>query len=86
MSSGQVILPRDSFEIVGKVVEYDGKLARIISVAEGRTVHMRFVEEPECPTCGHQPGISLLTHSPLFQTGVRPAQTLDAWEERNDRL
>lgn len=73
-----VIVPRDSFDLVGKVVMYEGKLARIYSVAEGRVVGFRFVEEPPCPTCGHEPGADVLTHSPLFQSNVRPVPTLEA--------
>lgn len=70
----------DSMDLVGKVVLYEGKLARIVGVGEGRTVHMRFVEEPPCPTYGHQPGADVLTHSPLFQSNVQPAPTLESFQ------
>lgn len=74
-----VVVPRDPADLVDKVVLYEGRLARIYGVSEGRTVHMWFVEEERCMTCGHRPGADLLTHSRLFQNGVQPAPTLESW-------
>lgn len=63
-------------EDVQAIVKYEGKLAEVVGIGEGRTIHMRFLGEPPCPTCGHHPGLDLLEHSPLFQRLVKPVDTV----------
>jgi hypothetical protein len=60
----------------GAFLVFDGRLARVVGIAEGRTIHMQFVEEDPCPACGHQPGADVLEHSPLFQKGAEAVPTI----------
>lgn len=60
----------------GAVVSYEGKLWIVVGIGEGRTITMESLEESECARCGHQPRVSLLEHSPLFQDHVRPVETV----------
>lgn len=60
----------------GTVLLYDGKLARVIGIAEGRTIIMQFVDDDTCQTCGHEPGLNVLEHSPRFQEHVEPVSTI----------
>lgn len=69
----------------GVVLLYDGRLARVIGIAEGRTICLRFVEEAPCATCGHQPGIDLLEHAPLFQDHVQPVATVGEAATKSQR-
>jgi hypothetical protein len=61
---------------LGMVVRYHGKFAEVVSIGEGRTVHLRYIGGKDCPTCGRPAGESLLEHSPLMQDNVEPVRTI----------
>ena len=63
---------------LGMVVRYEGKLAEVYAIGEGRTVSLRFIGEDACPTCGRSAGVSLLEHSPLMQDNLEPVATVSA--------
>lgn len=58
------------------LVRYDGKLAEVVAIGEGRTIHLRYVAEPPCPGCGRPAGVDLLEHAPLLQDHVEPVKTV----------
>lgn len=58
------------------ILLYDGKLARVVGIAEGRTIILQFLDEQPCPTCGSEPRMHALEHSPMFQDHVQPVPTL----------
>ena len=64
----------------GDYVLYDEKIARVVWVAHGRSIGMRFesrADAPRCPHCGrdmreaHGADVSQLDGSPLFKEKVR---------------
>lgn len=61
---------------VGMFVMYDGKLAEVFGIGDGRTIHLRWVGEDACPTCGCFAGVSLLEHAPLLQDKLEPVRTV----------
>lgn len=63
---------------LGMIVRYQGQLAEVQSIGEGRTVNLRFIGQDACPTCGRPAGVSLLEHSPLMQDNLEPVQTVAA--------
>lgn len=63
------------FEL-GMVVRYQGKLAEVVSIANGRTVGLQFVGEEPCPFCKRSSGVELLEHAPLLQDHVEPVETV----------
>ena len=63
---------------LGMVVRYDGKLAEVYAIGEGRTISLRFVGEDPCPTCGRPAGVSLLEHAPLLRDKLEPVRTVSA--------
>lgn len=63
---------------LGMVVRYDGKLAEVYAIGEGRTISLRFIGEDACPTCGRKAGVSHLEHAPLLQDKLEPVSTVAA--------
>jgi hypothetical protein len=61
----------------GAIVLFEGKLARVVSVAEGRTVELELLDETPCSHCGSGSRRHLLEHSPLFQHHVRAVETVE---------
>lgn len=59
----------------GQVFVYNGVLAEVVGIGEGKTISFVIVGEPPCPTCGHNQ-MHLLEQSPRFQDNARPADTL----------
>lgn len=60
----------------GAVVLYEGRLARVVSIGEGRTITLHPIDATDCPVCGVTPLVVLLEHSPLFQERVEPIETV----------
>lgn len=67
---------RIAIEDLGALLLYDGRLARVLAIAEGRTITPEFVEEDGCPTCGAPSRLELLEHAPLFQDHVTAIRTI----------
>lgn len=63
---------------LGMVVRYEGKLAEVYAIGEGRTIGLRYIGEDACPTCGSMAGVSLLEHAPLLQDKLEPVNTVTA--------
>jgi hypothetical protein len=63
---------------LGMVVRYEGKLAEVATIGEGRMIRLHFIGEEPCPTCGHPAGISVLEHAPLLQDHLEPVRTVEA--------
>ena len=61
---------------LGMVVRYDGKLAEVYAIGEGRTISLRYIGEEPCPTCGGTAGVELLEHAPLLQDKLEPVSTV----------
>lgn len=60
----------------GTLLNWNGDLYRVVSIGEGKTIHMTPVDKQPCPTCGNQFELRMLEHSPLFQDGAEPVPTL----------
>lgn len=60
----------------GTVIYYDGKLTKVIAIAEGKTIIMEEINQRECDLCGKKHQISVLESSPLFQKNSLPVKTL----------
>lgn len=60
----------------GDVLLYDGELAEVIGIGEGRSITLQFIRKETCPTCGSEPRLHLLEHSPLFQDHAEPVGTI----------
>jgi hypothetical protein len=60
---------------LGMVVRYAGKLAEVNGISNGRVIHLHYVGEERCPTCGRPPGIDALEHAPLLQDKIEPVAT-----------
>jgi hypothetical protein len=63
---------------LGMIVRYDGRLAEVQAIGEGRTITLRFVGEDPCPTCKREATVSLLEHAPLLQDKLEPVDTVRA--------
>jgi hypothetical protein len=61
---------------LGMVVRYDGHLAEVYAIGEGRTISLRYIGEDPCPTCRRPTGVSLLEHAPLLQDRIEPVATV----------
>lgn len=58
------------------ILLYDGRLARVIAIGEGRTIHMEFLDEEPCARCGRSDHLAVLEHSRLFQDHADPVETV----------
>lgn len=58
------------------IVRYDGRLAEVVAIGEGRTISLRYICEEPCPTCGRKAGVELLEHAPLLQDKLEPVSTV----------
>lgn len=65
----------------GTILVFDGKLARVVGIGEGKSLHLEFIGEEPCGTCGHQPGDVLLEHAPLFQNGAHAVLTVGGGDD-----
>lgn len=61
---------------LNQIVRYQGELCEVVSIGEGRTVHLKPLLASPCPTCGLVAEPQLLENSPLFQDGVEPVPTI----------
>lgn len=61
---------------LGALLTYEGRLVRVIGIAEGRTLLLRPVEEVPCPTCRSEGVIHVLEQSRLFQDHAQPVETM----------
>lgn len=61
---------------LGDVLLYEGELARVIGIGQGRTVVLEFPDAEPCPSCHTEKRVHLLEDSRLFQDGVQPVQTI----------
>lgn len=59
---------------LGMIVRYNGKLAEVTGIGEGRTIHLTFVGEEPCPTCGRH-GVEHLERAPILQDALEPVAT-----------
>lgn len=61
----------------GDVLLYDGELARVIDISDGRAIILEFVADTApCPTCHQVRRVHVLEESRLFQNRARPVETL----------
>lgn len=67
---------RIDIDDLGALLLYDGRLARVLAIAEGRTITLEFLEEGPCPTCGNPSRLELLEHAPLFQEHIAPVRSI----------
>lgn len=67
------------------IVEWRGKLAMIIGLADRPTVSLKVIEPEHCPNCNHCLGqrqvSGVVITSPMFQEGVKPVQTIQTEDE-----
>lgn len=65
---------------LGDYLEYDGKLMKVIAIAEGKTIIMEPVghDNAKCPECGYsyKKQIDSLESCPNFQNGANPIKTI----------
>lgn len=57
------------------IVRYDGILAKVVAIGEGRTIQLAYIGVDPCPTCGRGAGIELLEHAPLLRDKLKPVDT-----------
>lgn len=60
---------------LGMVVRYDGDLAEVTGIGEGRTVYLKFIGADPCSACGRPAGVALLEHAPLLQEKLEAVVT-----------
>jgi hypothetical protein len=53
----------------GIIMRWNGELVKVVSIAEGKTIHMQSLERPFKE-------FYCLEHSPNFQEGAEPVETL----------
>lgn len=59
---------------------WKGKMAKVIGIAESKTIIFEMLESNKCPKCGEDLGvnqISMIPTSPLFQENAEPIQTFE---------
>ena len=65
---------------LGDTILWEGKLAKVIGLADRPTVIIEMIADKLCPHCKGSLGkeqFSVVISSPLFQGGAKPVQTLD---------
>ena len=66
----------DTAPPLGVIVRIDGHLFECVGIAEGTTVIFRQVGVAPCLACGEVSELSYLTHSNLYETEVKPVETI----------
>lgn len=65
---------------LGDMLMWEGELAKVVGIAEGKNLIIEIYEEEKCPRCKRSLGrkrFSVLEDSPLFQETAKAIQTLD---------
>lgn len=55
---------------------WDGELMRVNSIGEGRTITLMPIDAKSCNHCGEVRTVTVLEHSPLFQSKAEAVATL----------
>jgi hypothetical protein len=64
---------------LGMIVRHDGRLAEVESIADGRTIGLRYLDatQDRCAQCGQRTDRrDLLEHAPLLQDHLEPVVTI----------
>ncbi len=55
---------------------YEGRICKVVSIAESKSVTFEPLDARPCLHCKHTPRYTLVEESPLFQEKVTPVETI----------